>query len=213
MIRVRPLQALALLTFLGLSLPQLSVAQGDPAAGEAQAGTCAACHGMDGNSTVAQWPKIAGQHEAYLDRHITLIRDGARPVPEMQGIVAGLSDQDIANLSAYFAAQDIKMGVADESLVPLGRRIYQAGNSETGVPACMACHGPVGEGNPLAGYPRLSGQHALYTANMLKKYRDGAQWGEDDVASRTMSEVAAELTDDEIEAVASYLAGLHMREE
>ena len=213
MTRVRPLQALVLLTFLGLSLPQLSAAQGDPAAGEAQAGTCAACHGMDGNSTVAQWPKIAGQHEDYLDRHITLIRDGARPVPEMQGIVAGLSDQDIANLSAYFAAQDIRMGVADEGLVPLGRRIYQAGNAETGVPACMACHGPAGEGNPLSGYPALAGQHSVYTAKMLNGFRAGTTWGAEDVASRTMTEVAAELTDEEIEAVASYLAGLHMREE
>lgn len=188
-------------------------AEGDAEAGQQKAAVCAACHGIDGNSTVAQWPKIAGQHEAYLARHITLIRDGQRPVPEMAGIVAGLSDQDIADLAAYFAGQAPGAAVADESLAGAGEAIYRAGNADTGVPACMACHGPAGEGNPLAGYPALAGQQAAYTAKMLNQYKAGVQWGEDDANSVVMSGVAAALSADEITAVASYVQGLYAADE
>ncbi len=187
--------------------------QGDAAAGQAKSAICAACHGADGNSMVPNWPKIAGQHEQYLDRQVLLIQSGARPVAEMAGIVPGLSAQDIADLAAYFSAQQRSGGVADESLVPLGERIYRAGNAETGVPACMACHGPAGEGNPLAGYPVLEGQHAVYTANILTRFRAGENWGEDDAPSHVMDGVAAHLTDAEIAAVASYIQGLYRREE
>lgn len=194
---------------LALMAPLWAFAEGDIEAGKQKAAVCAACHGIDGNSTVAMWPKIAGQHEAYLDRHITLIRDGGRPVPEMMGIVANLSDQDIADLSAYYASQAISAGAASEALVSAGAAVYRAGNAETGVPACMACHGPAGEGNAQAGYPALAGQHATYTASMLSKYRDGASWGEDDAGSKVMSGVAQNLSEDEIQAVASYIEGLY----
>ena len=156
-----------------------------------------------------QWPSIAGQHAQYLERQITLIKSGARPVPEMVALVAGLSEDDIRNISAYYSAQSATLGVTDEGLVDLGRRIYQAGNSETGVPACMACHGPIGEGNPLSNYPALAGQQSVYTVNMLKRFRDGENWGEDDVESHVMNGVAARLSDSESEAVASYILGLH----
>jgi len=188
-------------------------AQGDAAAGQAKSAICAACHGADGNSMVPNWPKIAGQHEAYLARQIHLIKDGARNVPEMAGIVPGLSDQDIADLAAYFASQQRSGGVADEASVAQGERIYRAGNAETGVPACMACHGPAGEGNPLSGYPALAGQHSVYTSNLLKRFRGGENWGEDDAPSHVMNGVASELSDDEITAVSSYIQGLHKREE
>lgn len=186
-----------------------SRAQGDPEAGQQKSATCAACHGADGNSMVPMWPKIAGQHEAYLNRHITLIRDGARPVPEMMGIVAMLTDEDIADLSAYFASQTMSPGVADELLVAAGEQLYLGGNPAEGIPSCAACHGPAGEGNPFAGYPWLAGQHATYTASMLTKYRDGQQWGEDDTNSQIMTGVARRLTDEEILAVASYIQGLY----
>jgi len=189
-----------------------ALAQGDPEAGQEKSLTCAACHGADGNSMVPMWPKIAGQHEAYLTRHITLIRDGARPVPEMMGIVAMLTDQDIADLSAYFSAQTMSPGVADEALVELGEQLYLGGNPSEGVPACAACHGPAGEGNPLTGYPWVGGQHATYTASMLTKYRDGQQWGEDDGNSQIMTVVAEGLSDEEIVAVASYIQGLYRDE-
>jgi cytochrome c553 len=184
-------------------------AEGDAAAGQSKSAMCAACHGADGNSVVAQWPKLAGQHAQYLERHLELIKSGERAVPEMLGIVATMSEQDLADVSAFFAAQSIKYGIADEALIKLGESIYRAGNAESGVPACMACHGPAGEGNPLAGYPSLAGQHGLYTTSMLNRFRSGETWGEDDANSIIMAGVANELTDAEIAAVASYIQGLH----
>ena len=189
-----------------------ALAKGDAAAGQGKSAICAACHGVDGNSMVATWPKLAGQHEGYLARQITLIKSGARPVPEMAGITPGLSDQDILDLAAYFASQTSNGGVADESLIELGARIYRAGNAETGVPACMACHGPAGEGNPLSGYPALGGQHAVYTANLLTRFKGGENWGEKDASSRVMNGVAARLSAEEIQAVASYIEGLYLAE-
>lgn len=187
-----------------------ALAQGDPAAGQAKSAICAACHGMDGNSAVPNWPKLAGQHEKYLARQITLIKSGARPVPEMMGITPGLSDQDILDLAAYYSTQKYSGGVADDSKVLLGERIYRAGNADSGVPACMSCHGPAGEGNPVAGYPALAGQHAVYTSKMLTGFRAGENWGEDDASSRIMNGSAAQMTDAEIEAVASYIQGLYL---
>lgn len=201
-----------LLRALASSLVLFSVhalAQGDATAGQAKSAICAACHGADGNSMVPNWPKLAGQHEQYLNRQITLIKSGARPVPEMMGITPGLNDQDILDLSAYYSAQERSAGVADDSMVLLGERIYRAGNADSGVPACMACHGPAGEGNPVSGYPALAGQHAPYTANMLTRFRAGENWGERDASSHVMNGSAAELTDEEIQAVASYIQGLY----
>lgn len=194
---------------LSVLMSLTAFAEGDAAAGQQKAATCAACHGIDGNSTVAQWPRLAGQHPAYLERHIILIRDGDRPVPEMQALVASLNDQDIADLAAYYASQEPRPAAADEEGLAAGEALYRAGNADEGIPACMACHGPAGEGNPLAGYPRVSGQHAQYTASMLEQFRDGATWGEDDASSQVMTGVARMLTDAEIEAVANYIEGLH----
>jgi cytochrome c553 len=184
-------------------------AKGDVAAGQAKSAICAACHGVDGNSTVPNWPKLAGQHEKYMVRQVTLIKSGDRQVPEMLGIVPGLSDQDIEDLSAYFASQEAVPGVADQSQVMLGERIYRAGNAESGVPACMSCHGPAGEGNAPAGYPALAGQHSMYTSKMLTGFRAGENYGEDDASSQIMNGSASELSDEEIEAVASYIQGLY----
>lgn len=190
-----------------------ALAEGDAAAGQAKSAICAACHGADGNSMVPNWPKLAGQHEAYLARQITLIQSGARMVPEMMGIVPGLTPQDIDDLAAYFASQQTSGGVADPAALEVGERVFRAGNPESGVPACMACHGPAGEGNPLAGYPALAGQHTVYTVTMLNRFRDGQNWGDADASSKVMNGVAAELTDDEIQAVSSYIQGLYRRGE
>ena len=187
-----------------------AAAGGDATAGQAKSAICAACHGMDGNSVVPNWPKLAGQHEKYLLRQANLIKSGARQVPEMMGIVPGLSDQDIQDLAAYFSGQEATAGVADESKVVLGERIYRAGNAESGVPACMSCHGPAGEGNPLSGYPALAGQHAVYTRKMLNGFRAGENYGKDDAPSLIMNGSASELSDAEIEAVASYIQGLYL---
>ena len=185
-------------------------AQGDATAGQGKSAICAACHGVDGNSAVPNWPKLAGQHEKYMTRQVTLIKSGARQVPEMAGIVPGLSDQDIKDLSAYFSAQEAAAGVADESKVLLGERIYRAGNAKSGVPACMSCHGPAGEGNPLAGYPALAGQHSVYTSKMLTGFRAGENYGEGDGPSHVMNGSASGLSDEEINAVASYIQGLYL---
>lgn len=131
----------------------------------------------------------------------------------MMGITPGLTEQDILDISAYFSQQTASGGVADESKVVLGERIYRAGNPESGVPACMSCHGPAGEGNPLSGYPALAGQHAVYTSTMLTRFRSGENWGADDASSKIMNGSAARLSDDEIEAVASYVQGLFLGSE
>ena len=187
-----------------------AVAEGDASAGKAKSAICAACHGADGNSAVPNWPKLAGQHASYLERQTALIKSGDRSVPEMMGIVAGMSDQDFQDLAAFFSAQTNNGGVAEESVAATGQRIYKAGNAESGVPACMSCHGPAGEGNPLSGYPALAGQHSVYTSKMLKGFRAGENWGEDDSPSRIMNGSAARLTDHEIEAVSSYIQGLYL---
>jgi cytochrome c553 len=190
-----------------LSLPVLAV--GDAAAGQGKAALCAACHGADGNSVVPNWPKLAGQHAGYLERQLGLIKSGSRPVPEMTGFVMSLSDQDMADIAAYFSSQTVSAGLTDESLRSAGEAIYRAGNAATNVPACMSCHGPVGEGNPLSGYPSLDGQHSVYTEKMLKGFRSGQQWGEDDSSSKIMTDVTNRLSDAEITAVSSYIQGLH----
>ena len=188
-----------------------AVAEGDASAGQAKSAICAACHGADGNSMVPNWPKLAGQHAEYLERQINLIKSGSRTVVEMSAFVSSLSDQDIQDIAAWYSSQTNSGGVADlESATVLGQRIYKAGNAETSLPACMSCHGPAGEGNPLSGYPVLAGQHAAYTGKMLTAFRSGDHWGDDDEPSEVMNGVAAQLSTEEINAVASYIQGLYL---
>lgn len=204
---------LALATFLTAMLTAPVMAQelvGDPEAGQAKAAVCGACHGQDGNSSIAEWPKIAGQHADYAARQTRLVRDQKRDVPTMYPMVMSLTDQDIADISAYFEQQTIQPGVADEALVASGQALYQHGNMDSGVPSCAACHGPSGRGIPGAHYPSLQGQHANYTADRLRRYRGGENNGADDPYSHIMVAVARQLTDEEIEAVSSYIEGLHL---
>jgi len=192
------------------SLPVL--AMGDADAGQGKAAICAACHGIDGNSAVPNWPKLGGQHSAYLERQVSLVKSGNRQVPEMMGIVAALTDEDIADIAAYYSSQPVAAGLADETLLAAGEQIYRAGIAAKDVPACMSCHGPAGRGNPLSGYPSLAGQHAVYSEKMLKGFRAGTTWGEDDTNSIAMTQVANRLTDNEIKAVSSYIQGLYTAE-
>jgi len=200
-------------TSLLVAISLQAVAEGDATAGQAKSAICAACHGADGNSAVPNWPKLAGQHVGYLERQTALIKSGDRSVPEMMGIVAGMSEQDLRDIAAYFSSQTNNGGVAEESVAALGQRIYKAGNADSGVPACMSCHGPAGEGNPLSGYPALAGQHSVYTSKMLNGFRAGDNWGEEDAPSEIMNGVAAELTDAEITAVSSFIQGLYLKTE
>ncbi|MCA6063915.1 c-type cytochrome [Thalassolituus marinus] len=196
-----------LLISLIVSAGLMSVAHaGDAEAGKAKSATCAACHGADGNSMAPTFPKIAGQGERYLIKQIKDIRDGARSVPAMAPFVAGLSDTDVADLAAYFAAQIPTAGGAKEELVELGEAIYRGGIAEKGVPACLACHGPDGKGVAAAGFPRLAGQHDAYTAAQLTAFSMNQRTNDGD--SRMMRDIAYRLHATEIEAVASYIQGL-----
>lgn len=184
---------------------------GDVASGKSQSTPCSACHGADGNSAVPSFPKLAGQGERYLLKQLKDIRDGARPVPTMAGQLPGKSDQDLADLAAFYASQSATGSKTKPELVALGEKVYRSGVAERKVAACAACHSPSGKGNAPAGFPSLAGQHAEYTAAQLKMYRKGYE----DETGRTndgdamiMRSTAFGLSDKEIEAVASYIAGL-----
>ena len=184
-----------------------SAQDGDVAAGKAKAATCAACHGPDGNSTNPEWPKIAGQHAAYIARQLEHFKVGkARNNAMMTGMVAALSEKDMKDLGAFYAAQAMSGGFAEEALAKAGEKLYRAGNPATGIPACMSCHGPAGAGDPLAGFPRLAGQHATYTQMQLEGFRTGARTTD---PRRMMRDIALKMTPDEMAAVSSYIAGLH----
>ncbi|MCB1689401.1 MAG: cytochrome c4 [Halioglobus sp.] len=183
---------------------------GDAAAGKNQSVACGACHGADGNSA-SPFPKLAGQGEKYLYKQLQDIRDDLRVVPTMAGQLVGKTDQDLADIAAYFSSQERSGGHTDPQLLELGAKIYRAGVPDRKVAACIACHSPTGKGNAPAGFPALAGQHAQYVADQLRAYRKGY----DDPAGRTndgeamiMRTTASGLSDKEIEAVSSYVAGL-----
>lgn len=182
---------------------------GNPEVGAAKAATCAACHGPAGNSSNPEWPKLAGQNAAYLYRSLKVLKTAERKSPVMNAQAAPLSDQDMRDLAAYFAAQKPQPGVASPDSVAIAQKIYRAGDPQRSLPACSACHGPQGNGNAAAGYPRLGGQHAKYSANVLRQYYRAQPPPKDQPNAAIMAEVAAKLTDAEIEALASYVNGLH----
>jgi cytochrome c553 len=174
--------------------------------GKQKAAVCAACHGADGNSTNAEWPKLAGQHSSYLRAQLAAYKAGTRKNAMMSPMAANLSDEDMVLLADYFSTQKLQYGESKAEVVDAGQRLYRGGNASSGVPACMACHGPRGSGNPAAAYPALHGQHATYTANQLKAYRSGERASDNNSVMRT---IASRMTDTEIDAVAGYLQGLH----
>ncbi|MGQ0698079.1 MAG: c-type cytochrome [Panacagrimonas sp.] len=180
--------------------------KGDAKAGEAKAAVCAACHGPKGNSAVPAWPKLAGQGAPYTYAQLKHFKDGSRNNAIMAAQVAALSDQDMQDLAAYFGAQEQTPGVASKEAVAVAEKIYRAGAADRGVPACAACHGPTGAGNPAASYPRLGGQHADYSSLQLNAYRKAERKAGPN--GQIMADVAAKLTDAEIAALASYLNGL-----
>jgi cytochrome c553 len=205
-----------------LTDPHAETAPGDAEAGANKAAVCAACHGMDGNSADPQYPKLAGQHEAYTARHLALFKGGERNNPIMLGFAAALSAQDMRDLGAYYAGQAAMPGVADESLIDnplspnqgkrffeIGQTLFRGGDAARGIPACGACHGPAGRGVPGPTYPSLAGQHAQYTADMLRRFRSGEVHGRGDNANVIMPGVAQGLTDEEIDSLATYIEGLH----
>lgn len=189
----------------GLSAGSMALAEGTAEAGQAKSATCVACHGTDGNSANPEWPSIAGQHAGYISGQLELFRSGTRQNVLMSPMAMALSDQDIADLAAYYSSQTLKGGETEPSKLALGKRIYLGGNATKGVPACIAYHGPRGHGNPQARYPNIGGQHAVYVAAALRAYRSGDRASD---PNQMMRNAAAQLTDDEIDALASYVQGL-----
>ena len=192
---------------------------GDVTRGQTKSGTCAACHGADGNAADPQYPKLAGQHELYTARHLALFKNGGRENAIMMGMSAALTAQDMRDVGAYFASQKVLAGVGDDSMIAegpykgkkyyqVGERIYRGGKAD-GTPSCIACHGPAGSGIPGPTYPAIGGQHASYTAAKLTAFRDGVIWGKDKQANAIMKAAAKNLSDEEIQGLATYLQGLH----
>ena len=190
--------ALAALCFLGLPLSANEIAKGQ----------CAACHGLDGNSVNPEWPNLAGQHASYVAGQLRAFKSGDRTNPNMSAMVTNLSEEDISALGEFYAAGQPKIGSIETEQIAAGESLYRGGKTEKGIPACMACHGPNGAGNPAANYPALRGQHAAYSSLQLKAYRDGTRTT-DKERKLMMQSIAQKLTDDDIEHVTRYINALH----
>lgn len=180
-------------------------AAGSAEAGQAKSVVCAACHGPDGNSLNPEWPTLAGQNETYIVRTLHAFKKGDRSNVLMSAQAMTLADQDVEDLAAYFASRPRQLKTADPDLVKTGERLYRGGNKESGIAACISCHGPDGSGNGPAAYPSIAGQHATYTASQLRAYRGGQRASD---INQMMRNNSARLTDAEIDAVASYVQGL-----
>ena len=181
--------------------------KGDAETGKELVSACSACHGADGNSLAGIWPSLAGQNYKYLLKQLRLIKSGDREIIEMIGQLDNLSDQDLKDISAFYSVQNNLIGQVEKDKLELGRKLYYSGNLEKGVPACTACHSPRGLGNAPAAYPLLSGQQPDYVAKSLKDYRSGERLNED--TSKIMIDIAYKLDDNEIEALSSFVHGLH----
>jgi cytochrome c553 len=195
--------AVSLAVTLGWTAPTL--AAGSKEAGQAKASTCSACHGMDGNSVNPEWPNLAGQNESYILKQLNAFHGGQRQNPLMSPMAAILTEQDMADLAAYFSSQTIRGGETDPSKAKLGQHVYRSGNVEGKVMACAGCHGPTGHGNAPAGWPSIHGQNAVYVAAQLRAFKAGTRTTDPNQMMRNM---AAALSDEEIDAVASYVQGL-----
>ena len=192
---------------LTLGITGLAHAAGNAEAGQGKVVVCGACHGADGNSAAPNFPKLAGQGERYLLKQLKDIKSGARPVVEMTGMLDGLSDQDLEDISAYFASQQMSVGAADPKLVERGGELFRGGKLAEGMPSCTGCHSPNGAGLDAAGYPQLGGQHATYIAKQLTDFREGNRTNDGD--TMIMRSIAAKLSNKDIEAVSSFIQGLH----
>lgn len=201
---------------LTLGITGMAHAAGDAEAGQGKVAVCGACHGVDGNSPAPNFPKLAGQGERYLLKQLQDIKAGSTPgapegvgrkVLEMTGMLDPLSDQDLEDIAAYFSSQKGSVGYADPALAKQGEKLFRGGKLDQGMPACTGCHAPNGVGNDLAGFPKLGGQHAAYTAKQLTDFREGNRTNDGD--TMIMRGVVAKLSNKDIEALSSYIQGLH----
>lgn len=198
---------------------------GDAKAGQTKAGACAACHGLDGNGLQQNAPRIAGMPERYVARQLALFKNGERTsglAAMMVPFATPLTPQDMRDLGAWYASQRAGAGVADDTVIAsgpnqgmkfyqVGERLYRAGDSARNIPACMACHGPSGAGNPGPAYPSVGGQDAAYVVRRLEEYRTGTTAAREPAHFNLMARIAKPLTDEEIQSLGSYVQGLHGR--
>lgn len=198
--------------FIGFTSNAAAV-EGSVEAGQSKAMVCAACHGPNGNSPSSMYPSLAGQHDTYLIKQLTEYRLAAQTNGEqgranaiMQGQAMNLSDQDIADLAAYFSAQDAEIVGAPEDSIAMGEKLYRGGDEERGLTACVACHGPRGDGMGLAGFPDISGNHAAYMKTQLEMFRSGERNND---LNGMMRDIASKMTDADIEVLSQYLSGLY----
>ena len=196
---------LRLLIILAASL--VTIGAGNADSGKDKVATCVACHGQDGNSMVGLWPSLAGQNGNYLVRQLQHIKSGKRSIAVMAGLLDNFSKEDLDDIAAFYASKNNTIGQVAADKVELGRKLYYSGSLEKGIPACTACHSPKGKGNAPAGYPLLSGQQADYVTKSLKNYRSGER--NNDESSQMMMAIAYKLDDVEIDALSSFINGLH----
>lgn len=216
MIRTRLSAAIAAAAFCAFTASAQETAQSAAAPNLKQAQqtaiqVCAACHGADGNSVASTNPNLAAQGADYITLQLAHFKAGVRVNATMQAMAASLSDADMTALGIYFSQQTSKgQGARDAALAEAGQRLWRGGDSESGVPACAACHSPDGAGVPKT-FPRLSGQFADYTYSQLKAFQAGtrgADPGGKDVNGSIMHSIAQRMTDAQMKAVADYAAGL-----
>ena len=189
--------------------------KGDATAGAAKAATCTACHGLNGNSVNPEWPVLAGQNQNYLIDQIKRFRANQRVNVLMYPMVKDLTDQDIADIAAFFSIQTPAGLEADPSYWKAGEALYRGGDATRSIPACLACHGPVGRGVPAAGYPALQAQHSVYTVNQLNQYASETRYAKDEQGraqagpnAYMMNTIAARLTAEDRRNLASYIQGI-----
>jgi cytochrome c553 len=200
---------------LAVTAAPLALAKGSVEAGATKAVVCLACHGPNGNSVNEMWPSLAGQNAAYIEGQLKHFHDKSRINEIMWGMAAALSDQDMQDLGAYFAAQTNTGLEADPSYWEAGQKLYRGGDRSRNIPACMACHGPVGRGNPAAGYPALRAQHATYTIEQLTNYAADKRYTQNDKGvssggpnAAIMHTIASRLSAEDMRNLASYVQGM-----
>ena len=186
-------------------------------AGAAKAATCTACHGPAGNSANPLWPNLASQNAVYIVGQLKQFKANTRINSQgvMMGMAQTLDDQGMLDVANYFSMQTLTGLEADPSYWKAGQKLYRGGDPARGIPACMACHGPAGHGNPAAGYPALRAQHAQYVVKELTDYADGKRYSTNDKGetagganSAIMATIAQRLSPEDMRNLASYVQGL-----
>lgn len=207
------MKKISLLICLFFGVHGVSLAQGNAEEGQNKSIACGACHGADGNSLIDMNPKLAGQHAGYLVKQLKEFKlasetsgQEGRNNAVMNGMAAVLSEQDILDIAAYFASQKPSPGETPEDVVEAGHKLYVGGDLERGVTACIACHGPHGDGMSLAGFPDISGQHTSYLKSQLELFRSGER---NNSHNGMMEDIAKRLTDKDIDILSKYIAGLY----